>query len=130
MPNIKMNQPQVYMCSLSWTLLSPPSPNHPSGSSQCTSPKHPVSCIEPGLASRVLNVIICFGALALYPPCSYAIHVFQCSCVFWYLRVKSLRLSLVYMNPCLVHWKLVSLPLSHPIYMCIYICVHIYGLPW
>jgi len=24
--------------------------NHPSGSSQCTSPKHPVSCIEPGLA--------------------------------------------------------------------------------
>ena len=24
--------------------------SHPSGSSQCTSPKHPVSCIEPGLA--------------------------------------------------------------------------------
>ena len=30
--------------------LPPPSPYHPSGSSQCTSPKHPVSCIEPGLA--------------------------------------------------------------------------------
>ena len=29
--------------------LPPPSPAHPSGSSQCTSPKHPVSCIEPGL---------------------------------------------------------------------------------
>ena len=28
----------------------PPSLYHPSGSSQCTSPKHPVSCIEPGLA--------------------------------------------------------------------------------
>ena len=28
----------------------PPSPSHPSGSSQCTSPKHPVSCIELGLA--------------------------------------------------------------------------------
>ena len=27
-------------------LLPPPSPYHPSGSSQCTSPKHPVSCIE------------------------------------------------------------------------------------
>jgi len=26
-----------------------PSPYHPSGSSQCTSPEHPVSCIEPGL---------------------------------------------------------------------------------
>ena len=34
------------MCSPSWTLLPPPSPYHPSGSSQCTSPKHPVSCID------------------------------------------------------------------------------------
>ena len=41
--NIKMNPPQVCMCSPSWTLLPPPSPYHPSGSSQCTSPKHPVS---------------------------------------------------------------------------------------
>ena len=32
----------------------PPSPYHPSGSSQCTSPKHPVSCIKPGLAIRFL----------------------------------------------------------------------------
>ena len=31
------------------TPLPPPSPSHPSGSSQCTSPEHPVSCIEPGL---------------------------------------------------------------------------------
>ena len=46
LPNIEMNLPQVYMCSPSWTLLPPPSPYHPSGSSQCTSPKHPVSCIE------------------------------------------------------------------------------------
>ena len=30
--------------------LPPPSPSHPSGSSQCTSPEHPVSCIETGLA--------------------------------------------------------------------------------
>ena len=48
LPNIKMNPPQVYMCSPSWTLLPPPSPFHPSGLSQCTSPKHPVSCIEGG----------------------------------------------------------------------------------
>ena len=32
LPNIKMNLPQVYMCSPSWTLLPPPSPFHPSGS--------------------------------------------------------------------------------------------------
>ena len=38
--------------------LPPPFPNHPSGSSQCTSPKHPVSCIEPRLAIRFLYDII------------------------------------------------------------------------
>ena len=36
--------------SPSWTPLLPPSPSHLSGSSQCTSPERPVSCIEPGLA--------------------------------------------------------------------------------
>ena len=41
-----------------WTLLPPPSPYHPSGSSQCTSPKHPVSCIEPGLAPHFIYDII------------------------------------------------------------------------
>ena len=44
------NPPRVYMCSPSWTSLPPPCPSHPSGSSQCTSPEHPVSRIEPGLA--------------------------------------------------------------------------------
>ena len=58
LPNIKMNLPQVYMCSPSWTLLPPPSPYPPSGSSQCTSPKHPVLCIEPGLATRLIHDII------------------------------------------------------------------------
>ena len=38
--------------------LPPPSPYHPSGSSQCTSPKLPVSCIKPGLAIRFLYDII------------------------------------------------------------------------
>ena len=53
-----MNPPQVYLCSPSWTLLPPPSPYPPSGSSQCTSPKHPVSCMEPGLATRFIHDII------------------------------------------------------------------------
>ena len=34
-------------------LNPPPSPYHPSGSSQCTSPKHPVLCIEPGLKEYI-----------------------------------------------------------------------------
>ena len=53
-----MNLPQVYMCSPSWTLLPPPSPYHTSGSSHCTSPKHPVLCIKPGLATRFIHYII------------------------------------------------------------------------
>ena len=38
-------------------LNTPPSPSlsHPSGSSQCTSPEHPVSCIETGLAILFTN---------------------------------------------------------------------------
>ena len=42
-------------------ILNPPPtslPYHPSGSSQCTSPKHPVSCIEPGLAIHFIYDII------------------------------------------------------------------------
>ena len=50
LPYIHMNQPWVYMCSLSWPSLQPPSPSHPSGSSQCTGPEHLISCIKPGLA--------------------------------------------------------------------------------
>ena len=52
-----MNLPQVYTCSPSWTPLPHPSPYHPSGSSQCTSPEHPVSCIEPGLAIHFTYII-------------------------------------------------------------------------
>ena len=42
------------------TLNPPPSslPVHPSGSPRCTSPKHPVSCIEPGLATCFIYDII------------------------------------------------------------------------
>ena len=48
LPYIDLNPPWVYMCSPSWNPIPTPSPSHPSGSSQCTSPEHPVSCIEPG----------------------------------------------------------------------------------
>ena len=54
LPYINMNLPQVYILKP----LPPSSPYHPSGSSQCTSPKHPVSCVEPGLAIRFLYDII------------------------------------------------------------------------
>ena len=53
LPYIDMNPPRVYVSSQSWTPLPPPTPYHLSGSSPCTSPKHPVSCIEHRL-------VICF----------------------------------------------------------------------
>ena len=54
LPYINMNSPRVYVSSPSWTSL----PYHPSGSSQCTDPEHPVSCIEPGLEIRFTYDII------------------------------------------------------------------------
>ena len=72
LPNIEMNPPQVYLCSPSWTLLPPPSPYLPSGSSQCTSPKHPVSCFKPGLATRFIHDIIHVSMpLNSIPKCSH-----------------------------------------------------------
>ena len=41
-----MNQPWIYMCSPSRSPLPPPTPSHPSGSSQCTSPEHSNQCQE------------------------------------------------------------------------------------
>ena len=71
LPYINMNPPQVYTCSPSWIPLPPPSLYHPAGSSQCTSPKHPVSCIEPGLAIHFLYDITRFNAiLPNHPPLS------------------------------------------------------------
>ena len=71
LPYTNMNLPRVYMCSPSWTPLPPPSLYHPSGSSQCTSPKHSVSCIEPGLAIHFLYDIIHVSMpfSQIIPPC-------------------------------------------------------------
>ena len=70
LPYIDMNPPRVYMCSPSWTPLPPPSPSHSSGSSQCTSPKHPVSCIKPGLAIHFTydNIHVSMPFSQLIPP--------------------------------------------------------------
>ena len=70
LPYINMNLPRVYMCSPCWTCLPPPSPYYPSGSSQCTNLKHPVSCIEPGLVIHftydILHVSVPFSQIV--PP--------------------------------------------------------------
>ena len=53
LPYIDMNLPRVYTSSQSWIPLPPPTTCHLSGSSPCTSHKHPVSCIE-------LRLALCF----------------------------------------------------------------------
>src|SRR5574341_73720 len=100
LPNIKMNPPQVYMCSPSRTLLPPPSPYHPSGPSQCTSPKHPASCIEPGLATRFLHDIlhVSMPFSQIFPPSpspTESIRLFYTSVSrfdarYWMLRASAL----------------------------------------
>ena len=55
LPYIDMNLPWVYMSSQSWNPLPLPTPYHLSGSSLCTSPKHPVSYIEHRLAIHFLQ---------------------------------------------------------------------------
>ena len=55
LPYIDMNPPRVYMRSQTWNPFPPPSPQHPSGSSPCTSPKHAVSCIGQRLVIRFLH---------------------------------------------------------------------------
>ena len=44
-----------YMRSQTWTPLPPPSPQHLSGSSPCTSPKHAAPCVRHGLAIQFLH---------------------------------------------------------------------------
>ena len=58
LPYIDMNPQWVYMSSHSWTPLPPPTPYHLSGSSPCSSPKRPVSCIEHRLAIHFLHYSI------------------------------------------------------------------------
>ena len=107
-------------------LNPPPSPYHPSGSSQCTSPKHPVSCIEPGLATHFIHVI-----LHLLPSFYWVVCLFVCFwywaawtfCIFWrlipvscfigkyFLPFWGLCFHFVYGFLCCV--KLLSLIISH-----------------
>ena len=87
-----MNLPRVYTCSPSWIPLPPPSPSHPSGSSQCTSPKHPVSCIEPGLAIHFLYYIIHVSmpfSQIIHPSLSHRVQKSFVNKMHWSLQTPS-----------------------------------------
>ena len=106
LPYINMHPPRVYTCSPSWTPLPPASPYHPSGSSQCTSPKLPVSCIEPGLVIHflydIIHVLVPFSQII--PPttpdqspkdCSIHLCLF---CCLAYRVIITIFLNSIYMR--------------------------------
>ena len=105
LPYINMHLPRVYTRSPFWTPLPPPYLSHPSGSSQCTSPKLPVSCIEPGLVIRFLWYCTCFNAIL---PNHHPLHLPQspkdCSihlclfCCLAYRVVVTIFLNSIYMR--------------------------------
>ena len=61
----RSNQPQVYMFHPTLRSHPLPSPLHPSGLSQSTSPEWPASCIEPAL---VIYLHTCFSAILSNHP--------------------------------------------------------------
>ena len=66
-----MNLPRVYTCSQSWTPLPSPSPYHPSGSSQCTSPSilYPASNLDWWFVSyMILYMFQCHSPKSSPPP--------------------------------------------------------------
>ena len=83
--------------------LPPPSLYHPSGSSQCTSHKHPVSCIKPGLAICFLYIIhVSMPFSQIIPPLlpqspkDYSIHLCLFCCLT-YRVVITIFLNSIYM---------------------------------
>ena len=84
----------------------PPSSSHPSGSSQCTSPEHPVSCIKPGLAIRFTYddyMFQCHSPISSHPcplpqsPKDCSIHLCL-SCCLTYRVIVTIFLNSVYMH--------------------------------
>ena len=108
-----MNQPWVYMCSPSWPSLPPLSPSHPSGSSQCTSPEHPVSCIEPGLAIYFtydnIHVSMLFSQIIPSSPSPTSFRTFK-----WIIRL-SLAAQTVKNLPAMQETQVRSLGQNNPL---------------
>ena len=105
LPYIDLNLPWVYVCSPSWTPHPPPSPSHPSGSSQCTNPEHPVSCIEPGLAIHFTYdnyMFLCHSPISSLPcplpqsPKDCSIHLCLLRCLT-YRVIITIFLNSIYM---------------------------------
>ena len=105
LPYIHMNQPWVHMCSPSWAPLPPPSPSHPSGSSQCTSPEHlshASNLDRRSVSHMIIYMFQCYSLKSSHPhllpqsPKDRSIHL----CLFCYLAYRviiTIFLNSIYM---------------------------------
>ena len=95
-----------YMCSPSQSPLPPPSPSHPSGSSQCTSPEHLSHASNLGWWSVSPLIVYLFQCYSLRTPhprllpqslkvCSVRLGLFFC---FAYRVIITIFLNSIYMH--------------------------------
>ena len=110
---IDLNQPWIYMCSPSQSPLPPPSPPHPSGSSQCTSPEH---------LSHASNLVWCsISSLIIYLFQSCSLETSHSRLLPQSLEVCSVHLCLFF---CFSYRVIVNIFLNS-IYMLVY-CIGVY----
>ena len=91
-------------------LNPPPSLYHPSRSSQCTSPKHPVSCIETGLAIHFTydNIHVAMPFSQIIPPSPSPTESKDCSihlcllCCLPYRVIITVFLNSIYVS--ILYW--------------------------
>ena len=88
----------------------PPSPSHPSGSSQCTSPEHPVSCVKldwRSISHLIIYMFQCYSLKSSH-PCLVPQHPKVCSlhlclfCCLTYTVIITIFLNSIYMSYCTV----------------------------
>ena len=96
----------IIFISQTWTPLPPPTPYHHSGSSLCTSPKHPVSCIKHRLAISFLHDVYMFQC---HSPKSSHPHPLPLS-----PKVRSTHLCLL----CCLTYRVIITIFLNSIYMC------------
>ena len=107
LPYIDMNPPRVYMCSPFSTLLPPPSPSHPSGSSQCTSPENPALNMDWQFISHmIIYMFQCHSPKPSHPcplpqsPKNSSIHLCLFCCLA-YRIIITIFLNSIYMEYCI-----------------------------
>ena len=116
LPNIKMNPPQVYMCSPSWTFLPPPSPYHPLG--------HP-SAPAPSIQYRASNLdwwLISYMTLCLFPLINIMISIHFKMITMINLTIQRCCIIIIFKKFLLFFFLLYNIVLVLP-----YINMH---LPW